>query len=223
MTKAIITKEFLKTRRAFWCSLILALFFTIYALLGINRVIATHGVEHVWLIMLMKDQTFIDAIKYVPLLCGLLVGLSQMVPEMQQNRLKLTLHLPCPSFRLLVTMLTTGFVELTVVFLIQLATILVFYDRVIAPEMTWHVLLTSLPWYPAGYTAYFFSAAVCLEGKWKRRILLALTGAGVVSLYYLQPAPAAYNGFLPVALLATILLATLSYASIDRFKQGLID
>ncbi len=38
MTKAIITKEFLKTRRAFWCSLILALFFTIYALLGINRV-----------------------------------------------------------------------------------------------------------------------------------------------------------------------------------------
>ena len=78
MTKAIITKEFLKTRRAFWCSLILALFFTIYALLGINRVIATHGVEHVWLIMLMKDQTFIDAIKYVPLLCGLLVGLSQM-------------------------------------------------------------------------------------------------------------------------------------------------
>ena len=133
MTKAIITKEFLKTRRAFWCSLILALFFTIYALLGINRVIATHGVEHVWLIMLMKDQTFIDAIKYVPLLCGLLVGLSQMVPEMQQNRLKLTLHLPCPSFRLLVTMLTTGFVELTVVFLIQLATILVFYDRVIAP------------------------------------------------------------------------------------------
>ncbi|MDE5979242.1 MAG: hypothetical protein K2G84_04305 [Muribaculaceae bacterium] len=223
MTRAIITKEFLKTRRAFWCSVVLTLFFTVYALLGVNRVIATHGVEHVWLIMLMKDQTFIDAVKYVPLLCGLLVGLSQMVPEMQLNRLKLTLHLPCPSLRLLMTMLATGFAELSVVFILQFAAIWIFYDRVIAPEMTWHVLLTSLPWYLAGYTAYFFSAAVCLEGKWRRRILLALTGAGVVTFYYLQPAPGAYNGFLPVALIATLLLAMLSYASIDRFKQGLID
>lgn len=223
MTKSIITKEILKTRRAFWCSIVLTMFFTAYALLGINRVITTHGVEHVWLIMLMKDQTFIDAIKYVPLLCGLLVGLAQMMPEMQQNRLKLTLHLPCPSLRLLVTMLLTGFAELTVVFLLQFVAIWIFYDRIIAPEMTWYVLLTSLPWYLAGYTAYFFSTAVCLEGKWKRRILLALIGAGVITLYYLQPAPGAYNGFLPVALIVTLILAVLSYGSIVRFKQGLID
>lgn len=223
MTKSIITKEILKTHRAFWCSIVLTMFFTAYALLGINRVITTHGVEHIWLIMLMKDQTFIDAIKYVPLLCGLLVGLTQMMPEMQQNRLKLTLHLPCPSLRLLVTMLLTGFAELTVVFLLQFVAIWIFYDRIIAPEMTWHVLLTSLPWYLAGYTAYFFSTAVCLEGKWKRRILLALIGAGVITLYYLQPAPGAYNGFLPVALIVTLILAVLSYGSIVRFKQGLID
>lgn len=223
MTKSIITKEILKTRRAFWCSIVLTMFFTAYALLGINRVITTHGVEHIWLIMLMKDQTFIDAIKYVPLLCGLLVGLAQMMPEMQQNRLKLTLHLPCPSLRLLVTMLLTGFAELTVVFLLQFVAIWIFYHRIIAPEMTWHVLLTSLPWYLAGYTAYFFSTAVCLEGKWKRRILLALIGAGVITLYYLQPAPGAYNGFLPVALIVTLILAVLSYGSIVRFKQGLID
>lgn len=98
-----MTKEWMKTRRAFIVCLCVALFFTIYALLGINRVTATHGVEHIWLIMLMKDQTFIDAIKYVPLLCGLIIGLAQMMPEMQLYRLKLTLHLPVPVSRLLLT------------------------------------------------------------------------------------------------------------------------
>lgn len=223
MTEAIIIKEILKTRRAFWYSLALTLFFTGYALLGINRVIATHGVEHVWLIMLIKDQTFIDAIKYVPLLCGLLIGLSQMMPEMQQNRLKLTLHLPCPTFRLLMTMLATGFIELTIIYLIQFVAVMIYYSHIIAPELTCNVLLTSIPWYLAGHTAYFFSAAVCLEGRWKRRILLSLIGAGIVTVYYLQPVPGAYNGFLPFAAVVTILLAALSLGSTDRFKQGLID
>lgn len=223
MTKAIIIKELLKTRRAFWVCILLALFFTVYAMLGINRVITTHGVEHIWLIMLMKDQTFIDSIKYIPLLCGLLIGLSQMMPEMQQNRLKLTLHLPCSSLKLLMTMLATGFTELTLIFLIQFVSIWIFYSGIIVAEMTWHVLMTSLTWYIAGYTAYFFATAVCLEGRWKRRILLALIGVGFATLYYLQPVPGAYNGYLPFAIIATLLLATLSYQSIIRFKQGQID
>lgn len=61
MYKALMTKEWMKTRRALIVCLCVALFFTIYALLGINRAAATHGVEHIWLIMLMKDQTFIGA------------------------------------------------------------------------------------------------------------------------------------------------------------------
>ncbi len=223
MTKAILAKEILKTRRAFWCSLGLTAFFTIYAILGINRVITTHGVEHVWLIMLMKDQTFTDSIKYVPLLCGLLVGLAQMMPEMQQNRLKLTLHLPCPQNRLLMTMLATGFGELTVIYLIQFVAIGVYYSRIIAPEMTCYVLFNTLPWYLAGYTAYFFSAAVCLEGKWKRRMILALIAAGVVTLYFIQPMPGAYNGVLLPAIVVTLLLTWLCIGSIVRFRQGLID
>lgn len=223
MTKAIIIKELLKTRRAFRVSILLAVFFTVYAILGINRVITTHGVEHIWLIMLMKDQTFIDSIKYIPLLCGLLIGLSQMMPEMQQNRLKLTLHLPCQSLKLLMTMLATGFAELTVIFLLQFVSIWIFYRGIIVAEMTWHVLLTSVTWYLAGYAAYFFATAVCLEGRWKRRIIIALLGVGMVTIFYLQPVSGAYNGFLPFATIATLLLATLSYLSIIRFKQGQID
>lgn len=223
MTKALLTKEWLKTRRAFWCCVVLTAFFTCYALLGINRVIATHGVEHVWLIMLMKDQTFIDPVKYVPLLCGVLIGLAQMMPEMQHNRLKLTLHLPCGSLNLLMTMLAVGAALLTALFLVQVAVIWIFYIRIITAEMTRHVLTSSIPWFMAGYTAYFFCTAFCLEGTWKRRIMLALIGAGTVTVYFLQPMPGAYYAMSWAAILLTMSLALLSYNSIHRFKQGLID
>ena len=113
MTKAIFLKEWLKTRRVFWVSLLVAVLFAVYAIMCIRRVSTSHGVEHVWLIMLMKDQTFIDAIKYVPALIGIALGVAQMAPEMQQKRLKLTLHLPYPQNRLIATMIGTGLGQLT--------------------------------------------------------------------------------------------------------------
>ena len=223
MYKALMTKEWMKTRRALIVCLCVALFFTIYALLGINRVTATHGVEHIWLIMLMKDQTFIDAIKYVPLLCGLIIGLAHMMPEMQLYRLKLTLHLPVPVSRLLLTMLGCGLLELTLIFLIMAVAIACCYAPIITGEMTTFVLLSTIPWFLAGYTAYLFAAAICLEGRWKRRILLALIAAALICVYFFQSAPGAYNGFAPWAAIFTLLLVSLSFASVYRFKQGMID
>lgn len=223
MTKALIYKEWLKTRRAFWVCVALALFFTGYSMLGINRVSTTHGVEHIWLIMLMKDQLFIDAVKYIPLMCGLLLGLAQMVPEMQQYRLKLTLHLPCPTLKLLGMMLLAGITELTVIYIVMAVCIVIYYSSIIAPEMTANVIASTVPWFLAGYTAYLFTAAVCLEGKWKHRIILALLAAAVTTVYFMQPVPGAYNGILLPAVVLTVMLSCLSYISVSRFRQGLID
>lgn len=223
MYKALLHKEIIKTERAFWVCLALAIFFTGYAILGINRVIATHDAAHVWLIMLMKDQTFIDSIKYIPLLCGLIIGIAQMAPEMQQRRLKLTLHLPVSSLRLMLTMLLAGVAELTLIYLLMTAAIAIYYSHIIAPEMTQLVLLTSLPWFLAGYTAYLFTAAVCLEGTWRRRIVMALLGIATVYCYFMQPMPGAYNSILPAALVFTVILLLLSYVSVNRFRQGMID
>ena len=224
MYKALLHKEIIKTGRAFWVCLALAVFFTGYAILGVNRVIATHDVAHVWLIMLMKDQTFIDSIKYIPLLCGLIIGIAQMAPEMQQRRLKLTLHLPVSSLRLMLTMLCAGLAELTLIYLIMTAGIAIYYCGLIAREMTQLVILSALPWCLAGYTAYLFTAAVCLEvhmatphprGSSRR--------CHCVLLFHAAHPLGAYNSILPAAVFFTILLVLLSYVSVNRFRQGLID
>lgn len=223
MTKAIFYKELIKTRRVFWVSLLVAIIFAIYAIMCIRRVGTSHGVEHIWLIMLMKDQTFIDAIKYLPPVIGLALGAAQMSPETQQKRLKLTLHLPYPQNKLVMTMICAGMVQCLVIFLIQALIIGIYYYGVVTPEMTAHVMLTTIPWYLAGLNAYLFTAAICLEGTWRRRIIMGLIAIGVLSVYYMQSVPQAYNGIIWGAVIFTILLMLLSVYSVNRFKEGLID
>lgn len=220
MEKAILYKEWLKTRRVFFAALVLALALATYALLMMNRLIELKGVDHLWLIMLLKDNTFIDIIKYSPVIIGIAIGSAQMVPEMTQKRLKLTLHLPYPQQRLVALMLASGLAELLLIFISQI-TLLVIYDFTILPsELVWRVALTALPWYFAGFTAYLFVTAICLEGTWRMRIVLALLGIASMMIYFLQPALEAYNDMVVIMFIFTILLTLLSFGSVIRFKEG---
>lgn len=220
MEKAIIFKEWIKTRMVFAISLVLAVSVALYAVLMMNRLIELKGAEHLWLIMLLKDNTFVDIIKYVPLVIGLAVGVAQMAPEMSQKRLKLTLHLPYPQGRLIALMLLSGLCELFVIYFLQ-AAIIATYDFSILPvELVERVMLTTLPWYFAGFTAYLFVTAICLEGTWRRRIVLSLLAIAVLMMYFLQTAFEAYNGMMFIIIIATLLLTVLSFGSIIRFKEG---
>lgn len=223
MTKAIIFKEWLKTRRTFLIELLVAMLMAAYAIMCIRRVATSHGVEHVWLIMLMKDQTFIDSLKYLPPVLGLVLALTQMVPETRLKRLKLTLHLPVSNRRVIATMLGVGVAELLTIFILQLGVVAGYYATVITPEMTLHVVLTTLPWYIAGVIAYMFGCAACLEGRWRRRVVIGLLGLASVSVFYLQNMPQAYNGMIIGAVVFCCLLVWLSFLSVIRFKEGLID
>ena len=98
-----------------------------------------------------------------------------------------------------------------------------YYSGIITCEMTSLVMLTALPWYIAGLDAYLFTAAICREGRWARRIILGLIGLGVITVFYMQPAPQAYNGILLGAVIFTVIIITLSIYSVNRFKEGLID
>lgn len=220
MKKALIFKEWIKTRMVFFISLVLALATAGYAMLMVNRLIELKGVEHLWLIMLLKDNTFIDIIKYVPVAVGIAVGVAQMAPEMNQKRLKLTLHLPYTQGRLLALMLATGVSELLIIFVLQTAVVAVRYSFLLPAELVWRVMLTSLPWYLAGFVAYFFVASICLEGTWRRSIIIGLLGVATLMIFFLQPAPEAYNGMSLLLVIVVILLSILSFGSVIRFKEG---
>lgn len=221
MYSSIIFKEWLKTRRVFFIALAVALLVAVYAILSTNSLIKEHGIVSLWLMMLLKDVSLVDNVTYIPLAIGLSIGIAQMVPEVTQKRLKLTLHLPFPQLRLVAMMLATGLLELLIIYLLQICVILIYDTTILHAELVGRVFLTMLPWYLAGFIGYLFVTSVCLEGTWYMRVLLSLVGVAVLFVMFLQPnTMAAYNYMIITIIVFIGIITIFSFGSIARFKEG---
>lgn len=220
MEQTIFYKEWLKTRWYLLVALAVSWGFTGYCLLRIARVLRLMGAEHLWLVMLERDAIFIDPLTYIPLIVGGLFALVQFVPEMQQSRLKLTLHLPCPHTRMVAAMLGYGLLVLVAAYASCFALMGVYLHGILPGELRAHILLTALVWHMAGLAAYLLGAWVCLEPTWRRRIVNLLVSACLLRVFYLSTVPEAYNPSLPWLAAATLTFMLLPQLSVQRFKAG---
>ncbi len=220
MTKAIFYKEWLKTRRVFFATLVVAIALAVYAMINVHRIEVVKGVEHIWLIMIMKDRTFLDSLRWFPLLAGIAIGVAQMAPEMHRKQLKLTLHLPYSHSHLIMNMLLIGLSEIILIFIVQVVIILIYYSTILSNGLTTRAIMTTLPWFIAGINAYLFTTAVCIEGTWRMRVILTLIAVASLSVYFMQDAPEAYNGMVILLILFTSLTISLTFRSVTRFKEG---
>lgn len=217
---AIFYKEWIKTRWYLLLALLVTLGFAGYSMLRINRVVGMKGADHLWEVMLSRDVVFVDLLEYIPLLVGVLLALVQFIPEMHRKCLKLTLHLPYPQLRMISLMLLYGLLTLSACFVANYLLMTVYLQGILAPELYLRILLTALPWYLAGIAAYLFIAWICLEPTWKRRVLNLVISLLLLRIFFLAPAPEAYNAFLPWLAIYTLLTASLSWLSVARFKVG---
>ena len=88
MEKMIVYKEWLKTR---WVLLGITLVMAgvaAYALLNLAKVVEFRGAELLWTTLIAKDTVLLEAFRYLPAVAGGLLALAQMLPEIQQKRLK---------------------------------------------------------------------------------------------------------------------------------------
>lgn len=223
MNKAIFYKEWLKTRYYFLAASIVFICYTLYLVIRLNNVVELRGADHLWSILLTRDTIFLEPLQYIPLITGFLMGLVQFIPEVIQKRMKLTLHLPYPREKMLLMMTLAGLVQLLPLFIVQIVVFAGFFQGFLATELIDHILLTILPWYIAGITAYIWAFAICLEPTWKMRTLLLLTGLGVVRIHFMLDVPEAYNSFFLWLFLYGIVGITLILRSMYRFKEGCQD
>lgn len=220
MWKAIVYKEWIKTRRYLFAALLLTTGFAGYGLLRLYRAVELMGAGHIWEVMVTRNAVFIDPIRFVPLLAGLLLAVVQFVPEMQRKCLKLTLHLPVPALATLGAMLVFGLAALSVLFGIGVAIVGLGPLPVIARELAGNILCTALPWFLAGMAAYLLGAWVILEPTWRLRAVNILMSLLILRLFFLGEVPHAYDGFLPLLALLTACTASLSWISVVRFMAG---
>lgn len=220
MLKALCYKEWIKTSRYGLLALVVSTGFAGYAMLRMSRVVTLKGAEHLWVVMLQRDAIFVDLLQFVPLVLGLALAIVQFAPEMHHKSFKLTLHLPVKASRAVLTMLLYGVAALAVIFLPAWGLMVGYLQSILATELWQHILFSAAPWYLAGFAAYLLTAWVALEPTWSHRMVDTLIGLLTLRIYFLAPAPEAYNAFLPWLAVATLLLGLLTMRSLTRFRDG---
>lgn len=216
----IFYKEWIKTRWYLLLACLVMWGFVGYSMLRVNRVINLKGIEHLWEVMLSKDAVFVDLLEYIPVLLGCVLALVQFVPEIHRKCLKLTLHLPYPQLKMINAMLVYGVLMLLFCFGVGYLIMFCYLQGILAHELYTRVLLTALPWHLAGIAAYLLFSWICLEPTWKRRVLYLVMTLLLLRIFFLAPAPEAYNAFMPWLVLFSLCLISLSWLSVARFKEG---
>ena len=220
MFKAIFFNEWLKTRWCLLAALILCSGFSAYVVARVFKAVELQGAGHIWEVVAGRDAIFVEPLTFVPLLVGIVLGLFQYFPEMQRKCFKLTLHLPFSSLRMFFCMLSYGIAALSLCFLPGLLLLGTGLREVFPSEFVSRIILSALPWYLAAYAAYSFVAWITLEPTWKFRAFAMVLAFFCLKIFFLAPAPEAYNAFLPFLALLGFSLFSLSWLSVLRFKAG---
>ncbi len=223
MEKAIFYKEWIKMRSLLPVLAIALIGITAYVLLRIDRAVTLNGAPHLWQIMLDKEVVFIEMLRFVPLVAGLLLSLTQFIPEMLRKRLKLTLHLPYSQHRMILLMAAMGLGILTLLFAIQALMVWGYFHTLVTDELTSRALMTAMPWWLGGLVLYMLCAWICLEPTRYRRGIYIVITLGICRMFYLSDVPQSYDGMLPwiIVLLAGVFFLPL--LSVRRFKEGCQD
>lgn len=221
MLRSLFLKEWLKTRMVVLLALTVSLGLCVYILLSVSRLIDANGMMLVWDTLLNRDVLLVDMLRFVPLVVGVLLGVSQMLPEVLQKRIKLTLHLPVAIWKSVGVMVLYGAIVMVGLMVLNLGVCAIVMSSWFPKELLQHIFLTAVVWYIAGLLAYFFAIWVVLEPTWVMRVPELLFAAVCLCGFYMSTMPEVYNAFLPIMVVFTVLCAGLPLLSIDRFKRGI--
>jgi hypothetical protein len=188
--------------------------------MGIAQELRLLGAGNVWEDILQKGTTHFGLLKFLPLAAGVALALAQFVPEMVSKRLKLTLHLPMPESKIMLTMLTFGLMSLLALFGISLLAITLGLQAYFPPEITCWNLSALHPWWWGGAAAYLLTAWICLEPTWRQRIINGVIAILLLSLFHFKAMPEAYTPLLPYLIVVVVLSLSFSFVSLTRFKEG---
>lgn len=223
MYKALLYKEFLKTRKTILALALVSIATHIYMYAKIERSMRLVGIDHLWEVIIGRNIFLFSAITVIPLVAGIAIGLSQFVPELRNKSLRLSLHLPVKESATVATFVGYGTIVNVALSALSLVSLTIFASIYFPWEITQRVIQTTYPWFAAGLCAYAITAWICLEPTWTRRAVNGLIGAGLVNLMFITSDPGAYSQAIGLVALIAILPYAFIAESIVRFKQGVQD
>ncbi len=220
MYQSIIYKEWIKTGKLVILASVIFVGVIMYSFISVKQILRLNGSVNIWEAVIMKDLPLLSTLKWLPVLVAILLALAQFVPEMQNKRLKLTLHLPLPETLIMITMLGFGIAVLLFIYAVTYVVLLPGLGIWFAPEIVQLSFYASLPWFISGLLAYTLTTWICLEPVWRQRIINIAVSIACLSLFFVGTRSGGYNSFIPYLFGFTILSMLFPFYSVSRFKEG---
>ncbi len=221
MYKSLAYKEWLKVRWFFIGALLIETVFLFSLFINLRALLEFNAARDIWNSIVVKKYVYFNQIKFIPLILGFMIAVAQFYTEIQDSKLKLTLHLPLKENSSLLFMVGYGFILLLILFSFLVIALIIGSSVVFPAEIVKAMLLTIGPWLLAGFTVYFVVANLFIEPLWiTRRAVILIVGAEFISLLLLSKGYAAYKNILFPLTIITMIFGYIILLAGFRFKRG---
>ncbi|PID77343.1 MAG: hypothetical protein CSB24_02010 [Deltaproteobacteria bacterium] len=218
MIRAILFKEYCKIHRGWLALFLLHLALLAYIFIDTRQLFVADKAEMVWYQLLHLGQIYYEPFKYLPVISGIIISLIQYLPEMRDERLRLSLHLPIAAHRLIFAHLTAGILAIALLLLPDLLILTAISRIYFPPEICLLTLKTVTPWVLAGFASYLGGALTILEPSIRLRLINAALGLGVSGLFLLSCRPGGYWPAIFLLLIPLLLMIPAALLPAHNFR-----
>lgn len=223
MLMAVLRKEYVKLRQPLIYALLLNVAVVVYMIVETRGLFRMDHPEVVWYRTIQLGQTKWTLLRYLPLGTGLFLGFAQFLPEMRDERLRLSLHLPLPTHVVVLGHVLVGLGAVCLYVLLDglglaLSTSIHYPSEVICLAVS-----TYLPWACAGIAGYLGAALVLLEPSPRLKVFNLLISAGCAVLFLMPAHPGVYGNIIAALAVLLVLLFLAVPLPAYRYRYRSVD
>lgn len=207
LLKSIFLKEWLKIRWYWVVALVLNLGALIYLFFDMRHQFQVEHSEMIWYWAFELRQLLYTTIKYIPAFTGALLAAAQFGPEMVNGRFRLSLHLPVRNDLLVWSWVLFGAIMGGLIAILDAIGLYIVVAVWFPHEAAISAVLTALPWFQAGWVAYFGVTLVLLEPQRLRRLTYLGISVSLLALLYMEKGYQEYDrAIISLAIVAMLLV-----------------
>jgi len=181
-----------------------------------------YDANNYWYNIVFRKYIFFSWLLYIPVISGLILAIAQYYPEINEKRLKLTLHLPVNENTILMSMVVSGMTALLIIFILAMVLLFILCLYYFPSEIGLAALTTVYPWFLAGIAAYLAVVAIFIEPRWMQRVVMIIVALSFLfSLLYLRGYSLYTKSMLSFTIL-TLIFIVFSIYSTNRFRRGVM-
>lgn len=221
MFKSLLYKEWIKLKNVWLLLLAAHVLFALYLVLRLYTGFRLNDAMSIWTGWIFNGDLFFARYAYMPALTGILLAVAQFLPEVQEKRIRLVLHLPISENLSILLHLLAGIVfyalALLPAFVLFTIAAVVYFPL----DFLWTSASTVWPWLFAGLASYFLFASMLLEMLWRYRVVYLLVFLGIIQVYFLSGFYGSYRDWKFILPIITMSMAYLPLLAAYRFRKGL--